>query len=127
MSSINWRIALPLGFFIFISFIIFLADTANHNFAFRLLGNIPYGDKIGHVVLYGIMAWFLNFGLKFKSYKILGFNMQLGAIIVLTFAGLEELSQYWLPSRTCDFGDFVADTVGVILFSLILRKAQYEN
>ncbi|MCK5854509.1 MAG: VanZ family protein, partial [Sulfurovaceae bacterium] len=40
---------------------------------------------------------------------------------VLTFAGLEELSQYWLPSRTCDVVDFVADMVGVVLFSLWRR------
>lgn len=109
---------LPLGFFIFITFIIFLADSADHNFAFRLIGHIPYGDKLMHGFLYGIMALLLNYGLNFKSYKLLGFNMQLGAIIVLTFAGLEEISQYWLPSRTCDVGDFVADTVGVIVFSL---------
>ena len=118
MKANKLRILLPLSFFIFISFIIFLADTADHNFAFRLIGHIPYGDKVMHAFLYGVMALLLNYGLNFKSKKILGFNMQLGAIIVLTFAGLEEITQYWLPSRTCDVFDFVADTVGVTLFSL---------
>ncbi len=122
MTANKLRIILPLGFFMFISFIIFLADSADNNFAFDLLGHVPYGDKIGHVGLYGMMALLLNYGLKFKSYKLLGFNMQLGAIIVLTFAGLEEISQYWFPSRTCDFGDFVADTVGVVLFSFWRKK-----
>jgi len=122
MKILSMRVLLPLGFFIFISFIIFLADSADHNFAFRLLGNIPYGDKIGHLVLYGTMAFLLNYGLGFKSYKIFGFSMQLGAIIVLTFAGLEEISQYWLPSRTCDMVDFVADTVGVVLVSLVNKE-----
>ena len=118
MRAINLRIVLPLSFFLFISFIIFLADTADYNFAFRLVGHIPYGDKLAHASLYGVMALLLNYGLNFKSKKIFGFNMQLGAIIVLTFAGLEEITQYWLPSRTCDIFDFVADTVGVSLFSL---------
>ena len=126
---------LPLGFFIFITFIIFLADSADHNFAFRVIGHIPYGDKMMHRLLYGVMALLLNYGLKFRSIEVrcplfhytplrkivdtrpLVF-MQLGAIIVLTFAGLEEISQYWFPSRTCDILDFMADTVGVILFSL---------
>lgn len=112
------RVMLPLGFFIFIGSIIYLADTADHNFAFTLIGHIPYGDKLMHGLLYGLMALLLNYGLNFKSYKLLGFHIQLGAIMVLTFAGLEEISQYWLPSRTCDVVDFVADTVGVILFSL---------
>ena len=110
-----------MSFFALILFIIFLADTADHNFAFSLIGHIPYGDKLMHGLLYGVMALLLNYGLKFKSYKLFGFNMQLGAMIVLTFAGLEELSQYWLPSRTCDVIDFVADMVGVVLFSLWRR------
>ncbi len=120
MKANKLRILLPLSFFLFISFIIYLADTADHNFAFRLVGHIPYGDKLLHGLLYGVMALLLNYGLNFKSKKIFGFNLQIGAMIVLTFAGLEEITQYWLPSRTCDFFDFVADTVGVTLFSLII-------
>jgi VanZ family protein len=124
MSIISKRqVLLPLSFFIFISFIIFLANTADHNFAFKLIGHIPYGDKIMHGLLYGVMALLLNYGLNFKSKKIFGFNMQIGAIIVLTFAGLEEISQYWIPSRTFDVGDFVADSVGVIGFSKILTRS----
>ena len=119
MKKINLRILLPLSFFLFIGFIIYLADTADYNFAFRVIGSIPNGDKLMHGLLYGVMALFLNYGLNFKSKKIFGFNMQIGAIIVLTFAGIEEITQYWLPSRTCDFFDFVADTVGVTLFSFI--------
>ena len=122
MRADSLRIILPLGFFIFIGFIIYLADSADHNFAFELIGHIPYGDKLMHGLLYGVMALLLNYGLNFKSKKIFGFNLQVGALIVLTFAGLEELSQYWLPSRTCDLVDFVADTVGVILFSLRQKK-----
>jgi hypothetical protein len=119
MKSINLRTILPLGFFIFITFIIYLADTANHNFAFRLIGNIPYGDKLMHGLLYGVMALLLNYGLNFRSKKIIGFNMQIGAIIVLVFATIEEITQYWLPSRTFDLVDLLADFVGVILFSLV--------
>jgi len=107
-----------LGFFIFILFIIFLADTADHNFAFRLIGHIPYGDKVMHGVLYGVMALLLNYGLNFKSYKFI-FNLQWGAMAVLFFATIEEITQYWLPSRTFDLGDLLADFIGVILFSFI--------
>ncbi|CAA6804085.1 MAG: Unknown protein [uncultured Sulfurovum sp.] len=126
MNHINLRILLPLSFFLFIGFIIYLADTADHNFAFRVIGQIPYGDKLMHGLLYGVMALLLNYGLNFKSQKILGFNMQVGALLVLAFAGLEEISQYWLPSRTCDMFDFVADTVGVILFSFIKWKEEQK-
>jgi len=111
------RLYLPLGFFIFILFIIFLADTADHNFAFGLVGHIPYGDKIAHASLYGVMALLLNYGLSFRSYKFI-FNLQWGAMAVLLFATIEEITQYWLPSRTFDLGDLLADFIGVVLFSL---------
>ena len=119
MKIFNLRVALPLGFFFFITFIIFLADTADHNFAFRLIGHIPYGDKVMHAVLYGTMALFLNFGLNYKHFKFLGVYLQVGAIAVLVFATIEEISQYWIASRTFDLGDLLADFIGVILFSFI--------
>lgn len=117
MQHFNARLLLPLGFFGFIVFIIFLADTADHNFAFVTIGHIPYGDKLMHALLYGLMALFLNYGLKFKTYTVLGFQMQIGAILVLLFATIEEYSQYYIPSRTFDSGDLIADFIGVILFS----------
>jgi hypothetical protein len=120
MKLVNFRVLFPLSFFFFIGFIIYLADTADHNFAFRLIGNIPYGDKVMHGLLYGVMALLLNYGLNFKSKKIIGFNMQIGALIVLVFATIEEITQYWIPSRTFDLVDLLADFVGVILFSLII-------
>ena len=122
MNPILVRIFLPLSFFIFITYIIFLADTADHNFAFRTIGHIPYGDKIAHALLYGMMAFLLNFGLHFKDYKVAGFNMQLGAIIVLVFGTIEEMTQYFIPSRTFDLMDLLADFVGIFLFSIWRRK-----
>ena len=116
------RVGLPTLFFLFIIWIIILADSADYNFAFSLVGDIPYGDKIAHASLYGVMALLLNFGLGFKTKKFLGFSLQVGAIIVLLFAGLEELSQYYFPSRTLDFYDFVADFIGIVLASMIWRK-----
>ena len=102
-----------------IGYIIFLADTADHNFAFRLIGEIAYGDKLMHGLLYGIMAWCLNYGLGFRTIYS---RLQLGAIIVLTFALLEEISQIFIPSRTFDMMDLFADIIGVLLFSLIRSR-----
>ena len=119
MKTVNLQLILPLGFFLFISFIIFLADTADHNFAFKLVGDIPYGDKFFHALLYGVMALALNYGLNFRSIKN---QFQLGAIIVLLFATIEECSQYYIPSRTFDLRDLLADLIGVVLFSFIRSK-----
>ena len=121
MKSIHIRWLLPLSFFIFISYIIFLADTADYNFAFKIVGHIPYGDKIFHALLYGLMAFLLNFGLGFRR---VGNMFYLGSAIVLTFAALEEFSQYWIPSRTFDLWDLLADFVGVVLISSIAARGK---
>jgi VanZ family protein len=139
MELTKSKIFLPLSFFIFISYIIFLADTADYNFAFYLVGHVPYGDKIAHAVLYGVMALLLNYALGFRrvrfpthlptihhikafssfTYKgALGNAPYIGSIIVLVFATLEEFSQYFIPSRTFDLWDLGADFVGVVLFSI---------
>ena len=115
------RVGLPLTFFLFILWIIIVADSADYNYAFFMVGTIPYGDKIAHALLYGVMAMLLNFGLDFKTKQFLGLNLQVGAMIVLLFAGLEELSQYYFPSRTLDIYDFVADFIGVVLASFISK------
>ena len=122
MILLTPKVFLPLSFFIFLSYIIFLADTANYNFAFRLVGHIPYGDKIAHAGLYGIMALLLNYGLNFKQVKYFGILLQRGALLVFIFATLEELTQYYIPSRTFDFGDLLADFVGVVLVSIWRRQ-----
>ncbi len=128
MQSIQTRVFLPLSFFIFISYIIFLADTADYNFAFRVVGHIPYGDKICHAILYGMMTFLLNYGLGFRRVGIpahlggLGNPPYIGSIIVLAFASLEECSQYYIPSRTFDLWDLGADFVGVVLFSFLRIK-----
>lgn len=67
MISLQYKWLFPLTFFIFISYIIFLADTADYNFAFKVIGGVPYGDKIAHLLLYGMMAFLLNYGLNYRK------------------------------------------------------------
>ncbi len=125
MQSIQTRWLIPLSFFLFISYIIFLADTADYNFAFHVVGQVPYGDKICHALLYGVMAFLLNDGLEFRKFSHLGvmaITPYIGSIIVLIFATLEECSQYYIPSRTFDLWDLGADFVGVVLFSVWRKK-----
>lgn len=118
----NLRYILPSVFFIFICYIIFLADTADHNFAFRTIGHIPYGDKFMHAILYGTMAFLLNWALNFKFIIYLKINIQIGSSLVLVFALLEEISQCFIASRTFAFFDILADLIGIIIFSFFRLK-----
>ncbi len=112
---------LSVTFLGFIAWIIYLANTAQNSIFFEFVGSIPYGDKLGHFCLFGFLTLGANFAFKLKSYKLLSLNVYLGSIAVFIFVLLEELSQYFIPSRTLDATDLLADIVGIITFSLITK------
>lgn len=117
-SSLLKRICLPAAFFAFLVLIIYQADTAHYNFAFKMVGKIPFGDKIGHIVLYGIMAFLLNYGFGGKKWL----KLSVGSLIVFMFAFLEELSQAYFPSRSFDLADVLADIIGIVLFTILFQR-----
>lgn len=120
------RYLFPGAFFLFICWIIYLADSGQDSLFFQLVRAIPYGDKLGHVVLYGLLAFLLNLALRGRSVRWLGLELQRGALIVLAFALLEEATQAFFPNRTLDWVDILSDVTGVVMFSylslMVLRR-----
>jgi len=114
------RLLYPGLFFLFILGIIYKADTANYNFAFHVVGMIPYGDKIAHAVLYGILAYLLNYGLNGKRW----FRIEIGTLLVMSFAFAEEVSQLYFPSRSFDWFDLLADAVGIFAATVVYRRVR---
>jgi VanZ family protein len=108
---------LPALFFAFICIVIAMADRANYNFAFRVIGFFPYGDKIAHALLFGILALLVNRALDFKRY----YSLYLGSILVLAFATAEEFSQLFISSRSFDLKDLLADFIGVYIISKVYK------
>lgn len=105
----------------FIIWVIYQANTGQHSIFFELVRCIPYGDKVGHFCLFGLLALGANFAFKLKSYSVLSYNLYIGSSVVFLFVLLEELSQYFIPSRTLDIADLLADALGILTFSLITK------
>ncbi|MDD2829707.1 MAG: VanZ family protein [Sulfuricurvum sp.] len=114
------RVFYPASFFVLLLAIIYKADTANYNFAFHVVGMIPYGDKIAHAVLYGIMVYLLNYGFNGKQW----FRIEIGSLIVFAFAFVEEVSQLYFPSRSFDWFDLLADVIGIVGAAVVYRKVK---
>jgi VanZ family protein len=113
---------LTLLFALFILLIIALADTGNLG-SLSVIYQIPFADKLGHFILYGILALLVNYTL----FRLLPSQSQswIALISGLTLAlliGLEELSQRSLPNRTFDLIDLSASYLGVIFFSWLAIK-----
>ena len=71
--------------------------------------------------LYAVLALLVNLSLKPCSKQYLG--LPLGCALVLVFALVEELSQYFFPStRMLDIQDAAADIAGVYLSAWVCMK-----
>ena len=101
--------------------IIFLADRKGTSYLLNFVGNIPYGDKLGHFCLMGGFAFLLNLVLDARTIKFWKFNFLLGSLIVLTIVTLEEFSQIFIRGRTFDLGDLFFDYLGIFLFGELAR------
>jgi hypothetical protein len=49
--------------------IVILADRKDAQFLFRPVRNLPYGDKVGHLILMGLFSLIVNMALSCKTIK----------------------------------------------------------
>ena len=111
-----------LLFFLFICSVIIMADNNSDSIFFDFVRALPYGDKLGHILLYGALTTLMVIALKFKTISIHKKNVQLGSILVLSFTFIEEITQLFLVNRTFDLNDIVSDVIGVVVFTVITTR-----
>ena len=112
-------------FTVFLLIIIVLADTGNLGIL-KLVNRLPYGDKAGHFILYGILALLADLTL-FRSFPLQNPKRiaMISGLILALFVGLEEFSQQFFAERTFSYKDLIASYLGLIVFSwLALRIKQ---
>jgi polysaccharide biosynthesis protein VpsQ len=115
---------LTVLFTLFIILIIVLADTGNLGI-FAGVYHIPYVDKVGHFILYGILALLINLTL-FRSIPRQNriWISVLSGLILIVLIGIEEFSQRNFSSRTFSLADLTASYFGVIVFSWLAIKTR---
>ena len=114
-----------VAFFSFLIWVIVAADSGQQNYFLQLAGSLPYGDKIGHVLLFAALALLLNFATKARQLAVGSVRLYLGVVLTLGFALLEEGSQLLFPARSFELLDILADLLGVTLATL-LTNAFYQ-
>lgn len=85
--------------------------------------DFTWADKVGHLVAFAFVAYthvramdFLLGGATRDKVLLTAGGVSVG------WGGLLELVQATLPHRTAEWGDFVADTLGVLCALLLLRR-----
>ncbi|MEM9133036.1 MAG: VanZ family protein [Actinomycetota bacterium] len=112
--------AVAVAFTIFIGSVIWAANTGFRHPGGTLVRALPYGDKFGHVILFGLLALLLNLATGCRSVRLwpTSGRLLLGSLGVLAFAAVEELSQGFVATRSLDLTDFLADLVGIALATI---------
>ena len=77
----------------------------------------PEIDTIGHLTSFFILTW--------VSHSIIKLSLSLSVPLLIFYGALTEVGQSFLGYRSGQFGDFVADVVGISLF--VLAKWLYRN
>ena len=92
--------------------IIYLADTGNLGFAYAVY-DFPYGDKVGHIVLLGLITFPAVLGMiRISSGNPRSIAMRTATVVAVLIT-VEELSQAFMPSRSLDPLDLLASYFGI--------------
>lgn len=102
-------------FFPFLGCIIYLANIRGLPLWFYRIEAAYEIDKVGHFLLMGTLALCANHALGWKKLHLGPLSFFAGSIGVLILVSLEEFSQYWIPTRTCEWKDLLADVLGIAL------------
>ena len=113
----RFAIVLAMAVFSFILWVIYLANTGGRSIFFDMIKAIPYGDKVGHMLLFGTLTYVVNIAWRCRHFKLAGIPLYYGTALVSIFVLSEEISQGFIPLRTLDIIDLAADAVGISLFS----------
>lgn len=114
---------LAILFSLLIILIIVLADMGALPHFLQVWNDLPYGDKAGHFILYGILTLLVDLALfrsrPNRSRELL--TVTSGLILALLI-GLEEFSQQYFADRTFSLMDLAASYLGVIFFSWLASR-----
>jgi len=118
---------LTVLFALFIILIIVLADLGKLGIL-QTVNQIPFGDKAGHFILYGILTLLINLTL-FRSVPFQSRTRiaVISDLILALLIGLEEFSQRNFSSRTFSLGDLTASYLGVIFFSWLALRTKTDE
>lgn len=106
---------LAVLFFLFIIAVIVLANLEAIPPSVRQLYDFPNGDKLGHLILFGFLNFFITSA--FLSRFILNpgrVAFSVGFILALAITA-EEFSQQYFSARTFDLVDLTASLLGVFI------------
>ena len=107
---------LAIVFTAFIMYVIVLADRNAIPPFIRALYDFPYGDKVGHFILFGLLNFFLTLTFLRALPNRTSSRVALSVGLILAAAiTAEEFSQQYFSARTFDLIDLSASYLGLLI------------
>jgi hypothetical protein len=99
-----------------------LALLAGTSFPVDYVPTVAIGDKVEHLFAYLGLTILLNLTLILQNkYLLLKRKNSLFTFLIAgLYGGLDEIHQYFIPGRSCEWLDFGADMIGIILGIMII-------
>lgn len=110
-----------LGFGVFLIWTVVLANRGAGGAWWSFIHQIPYGDKLGHFGLAGILSLLCNLAFSRRTDRSRFITLTTGILLIVI--SLEELSQAFIPSRHLDAIDWLADLAGLFAGQFLARRA----
>ncbi len=101
----------------FILTVIWLADTGRLQGVLQFVHAIPYGDKVGHFLLMGMLCFLASeTAVRVFPHKQPRRVVALVCLVLAVVFGVEEASQSLIRVRNASFFDLLADWAGIAAF-----------
>jgi VanZ family protein len=84
--------------------------------------HVQHFDKVAHFFVYGLLATLVC--RQGRGWRAAGWSL----LAVSVFGATDEWHQYYVPGRSCELGDWIADTTGAALaISLYVGWQRYRR
>ncbi len=85
--------------------------------------DFEFSDKIVHIIIYSILFLLFFYSLKNQSKytKLQKYAPEFSFLFTALYGITDELHQYFVPKRSCDFYDWFADLTGALLMYMVIK------
>jgi polysaccharide biosynthesis protein VpsQ len=115
-TDMKW---LTLACAVFIAAIVIAADKGRLPGFITALYDFPAGDKVGHAILFGILAFVLNMSVPMAPPTRPWLSLALSTLALAALVAAEEMSQSVFAGRHASWADLASSYTGIALFSCL--------
>ena len=109
---------LTISYIFFIIWIVLCANFDWPNPILQSVKKIMFYDKIGHILLLGLLTFMVNWMFNWKTLPILKKKWLGASVIIFIIATIDEFSQLFINTRSFDLIDLMFNYLGIVIISI---------